>query len=516
MNVENSTNKSLDFETCAEVFAKYREQGLRIVLCNGVFDLLHPGHIAHLQAAKTMGDLLVVSLTATPYINRGPGRPIFSDELRLRSLAALACVDYVILTPAVTALEVIDKVRPHIYCKGEEYAETEKDVTHNIDREIALVRAYGGDIRYTREITFSSTRLINNYLNVFPPELKHYASNLSQQYTFDQIRDAVDEMQRLNVLVIGDIIIDEFVHCTVRGLTSKGRAPSARFESKEQHLGGAFAVARHLASFAKSVTLASAIGNEPDVQSLIASHDSGSLHLNLQYGENYPTVTKRRYLEQKGAAKSYTQLFAINSIDEEGLVPKERRKLLNSWEKLLNNCDLVVLTDYGHGLLDSSAIELIQSQAPFLALNCQTNSDNYGYNLISKYRRADTFCIDEQEIRLAFSNRYGNREELLQRLQHHLGAQQGWLTLGSNGSLGIQANGDQEITPAMTQQVKDTTGAGDAFFALASLSTKLDLDLRLGSFLGNLAGALAANVLGNEKPIEKGRLLKFAKTISTL
>ncbi len=100
-----------------------------------------------------------------------------------------------------------------------------------------------------------------------------------------------------------------------------------------------------------------------------------------------------------------------------------------------------------------------------------------------------------------------------QRLQHHLGAQQGWLTLGSNGSLGIQANGDQEITPAMTQQVKDTTGAGDAFFALASLSTKLDLDLRLGSFLGNLAGALAANVLGNEKPIEKGRLLKFAKTI---
>lgn len=515
MQLEIYREKIIDFETCAEVFTVYHQKGRKIVLCNGVFDLLHPGHIAHLQAAKAMGDLLVISLTATPYINRGPGRPIFSDELRVNSIAALACVDYVILTPAVTALEVIEKVRPHIYCKGDEYAETEKDVTHNIDKEIAQVRAYGGDIRYTQEITFSSTRLINNYLDVIPPELKRYANDFSQQYAFEDIRNAIEAMQDLNVLVLGDIIIDEFVHCKVQGLTSKGRAPSTRFVKKEQHLGGVFAIANHLSSFAKSVTLASTIGDEPDVHHLIANHIDGTLHLNLHCVENYSTVTKCRYIEQQGKTKGYTQLFAINSIDEEGLAPQEREKLLDAWEKLLKNCDLVVLADYGHGLIDAEAIELIQSQAPFLALNCQTNSANYGYNLISKYKRADTFCVDEQEIRLAFSNRYGNREELLKRLQYHLGAQQGWLTLGSAGSLGINTHGEMEITPAMTQQVKDTTGAGDAFFALASLSAKLDLPVQLGSFLGNLAGAIAANVLGNEKPVDKGRLLKFAKTIST-
>ncbi len=509
------TEKSLDFATCAEVFSIYHQQGKKIVLCNGVFDLMHPGHIAHLQAAKAMGDILVVSLTATPYINRGPGRPIFSDELRVNSIAALACVDYVILTPAVTALEVIEKVRPYIYCKGDEYAETEKDVTQNIKREIAQVRAYGGDIRYTKEITFSSTKLINNYLDVIPSELKSYASNFSQKYSLEDITNAVEAMQHLNVLVLGDIIIDEFVHCTVQGLTSKGRAPSTRFVKKEQHLGGVFAIARHLSSFVESVTLASAIGNEPDVHHLIANHIDDELHLNLHCADNYSTVTKRRYIEQQAKTKGYSQLFAINSMDETGLVPQEREKLLHSWEKLLKNCDLVILADYGHGLIDSEAIELIQSQAPFLAVNCQTNSANYGYNLISKYRRADTFCIDEQEIRLAFSSRYGNREELLKRLQYHLGAQQGWLTLGSAGSLGINVHGEIENTPAMTQQVKDTTGAGDAFFALASLSAKLNLPVPLGSFLGNLAGAIAANILGNEKPVEKARLLKFAKTIST-
>lgn len=507
--------KKLDFETCDEVFVGYHQQGYKIVLCNGVFDLLHPGHIAHLQTAKAMGDLLVVSLTATPYINRGPGRPIFSDELRVNSIAALACVDHVILTPAVTALEIIEKVRPHIYCKGDEYAETHKDVTQNIEKEIAQVRAYSGDIRYTQEITFSSTKLINNYLGVIPPELKIYATNFSQKYSFEDIKEAINEMKNLKVLVLGEIIIDEFVHCSLQGLTSKGKAPSTRLIKKEQHLGGSFAIARHLSSFAKSVTLASAIGNEPEIQQLIANHSSNSLHLDLQSPENYSTIIKCRYIEQQKTTQSYTQLFSINSLDENNVTTKEREKLLQSWEKLLKQCDLVVLVDYGHGLIDDTAIELIQSQAPFLALNCQTNSTNYGYNLITKYQRADAFCVDEQELRLAFSSRYGKQEELLKRLQDHLRSEQGWLTLGSTGSLAINTHGQIEITPAMIQQVKDTTGAGDAFFALASLSAKLSLPLELGSFFGNLAGAITANILGNEKPVEKERLLKFAKTIST-
>jgi sugar/nucleoside kinase (ribokinase family) len=98
-------------------------------------------------------------------------------------------------------------------------------------------------------------------------------------------------------------------------------------------------------------------------------------------------------------------------------------------------------------------------------------------------------------------------------LHEHLGAQQGWLTLGSSGSLGINAKGEEDLTPAMTLAVKDTIGAGDAFFALASLSAKLELPLAVGSLLGNLAGSMAANVLGNAEPVEKSRLLKFATTL---
>lgn len=503
--------KNLDFETCAEVFSVHRQEGSKIVLCNGVFDLLHPGHIAHLQAAKAMGDILVVSLTASTYVNRGPGRPIFSDELRQSSLAALGCVDYVIVTPKVTALEVIEKVRPHIYCKGDEYADAEKDVTKNIEKEANLVSKYGGEIRYTSEITFSSTRLINNYLNVLPAELKEYVQAFGDRYSLEEVAAGVDRMQSLKVLVLGEIIIDEFVSCRVQGLTSKGRAPSTRFLKQEQHLGGVFAVARHLANFAGSVAVASAIGNEESVGQLVEMH-RGSLELDLQKIEGYSTITKRRYIEEKNDG-GQSQLFAINIIDEEGISPTGRQKLFASLEKTLGSYDLVLLVDYGHGLIDSALIELVREKANFLALNCQTNSANYGYNPITKYQRADTFCLDERELRLAYSDRSGDSTELLKQLQKHLGAKECWLTLAASGSLAIESDGIIEKTPAMTQQVKDTTGAGDAFFALASLSAKLGLPISMGSFLGNIAAALAANVLGNQKPVEKARLLKYATTL---
>lgn len=508
-----NTEKYLDFETCRDILADLRKQNRKIALCHGVFDLLHPGHIAHLQEAKAIADILVVSITAGAYVNRGPGRPIFSDDLRLYSLASLGCVDYVLLAPVATAIEVIDQVQPDFYCKGHEYADFSQDVTKNIDREVERVRAYGGDVRYTGEIVFSSTKLINNYMDVLPPQVKAYATQFTQLYPFEQVRQGVDAMQKLKVLVLGDVIIDEFLHCSVQGLTSKGRVISTRFLKKEQHLGGSLAIANHIASFVDSVTVAGVVGNESDIHSLILNHIKSGVRLDLQYENTCPTIIKRRYIERQGLRDSYTKLFSINYIEEEGPIPDQRQKLLDRLQKTIKEYDIVVVADYGHGLLDRSLMDLVQNEANFLALNCQTNSANHGYNLITKYRRADSFCIDEQELRLAFSSRYGDHANLLKRLDQHLSAQQCWLTLGSSGSLGLNAKGEEELSPAMTLTVKDTIGAGDAFFALASLSAKLELPLAIGSLLGNLAGAMASNTLGNAESVDKARLLKFVTTI---
>ncbi len=100
---------------------------MTIVQCHGTFDLLHPGHFYHLEEARSLGDVLVVTVTEGKHVNKGPGRPYFNDHLRAKSLAGLACVDYVVVVSHPAAVEAIECVKPAIYCKGHEYANPESD-----------------------------------------------------------------------------------------------------------------------------------------------------------------------------------------------------------------------------------------------------------------------------------------------------------------------------------------------------------------------------------------------------
>src|SRR5690349_18924170 len=98
-----------------------RAEGRTVVHCHGCFDIAHPGHIHHLQVAKSLGDVLVVSVSSDSNVNKGAARPLIPDDLRAGSLAALECVDWVYLNPQPTAVELIAQLKPDIYIKGREY-----------------------------------------------------------------------------------------------------------------------------------------------------------------------------------------------------------------------------------------------------------------------------------------------------------------------------------------------------------------------------------------------------------
>lgn len=516
MAVSNASTpaKMISSEDFAALRETFRKEGRKIVHCHGVFDLLHPGHIAHLEEARSLGDVLVVSVTSAPYVNKGPGRPCFSDELRMHALAALACVDYVLLSKSSTALEILDIVKPDIFVKGQEYADAEKDITGNIDIEIKKINSLGGEVRFTNGIVFSSTQLINQNFPVFPPGAKVFIQDFRSCHSFDDLHRQVDDMKSLRVLIVGDIIIDEYVFCQVQGLMSKDRALSAIYEREERYLGGALAVARHVSSFANNVTLCGIVGNEPHIHSQLLNDMSRAMILDLQFEDTYQTVVKRRFIERRGIREQYEKLFSMNYLDMRFIENKvDRRPFYEKLQRLIPNHDLVLVADYGHGLLDKKAMEIVQSEARFLALNCQTNSSNYGTNLVTKYHRADVFTLDEIELRLAFASRVGNVDHLLERLMQHFQGRVGWLTLGSLGSVSIDQNFNMARTPAFTLNVQDTVGAGDAFFALASICACAGVDIEVGSFLGNVAGALAANVLGNSRPVSKPDVLKYASTL---
>ncbi len=489
-----------------------KKNGKTIVLCHGVFDLVHPGHIIHFQEAKKMGDILVVSITSEKYVRKGPGRPYFDDGMRMKFLSAIDCIDYVMLSESYTVDDIIEALEPNLYVKGQEYAKAEDDITGMIDSEVELVRKHGGDIAYTTGQVFSSTKLINHALPALTDEVKEYMESFHEKYMLSDIKDYMDKMQKMKVLVIGDAIIDEYIYCIVQGMMSKDMGYSARYKYSEQYMGGSLAVANHLASFCDNITLMSVIGREESIHSRILNELSDKMRLDLVYSPKFETIIKSRYVSLNEKREEVAKIFAINNLPmpmkiDADTMAKFKQRLL---ERVMQ-FDVVILCDFGHGLIDQDVIEILQDKAKFLAVNCQTNSSNYGKNLITKYHRADVFALDQKELGLAFSNYQNEEHESLIKLSEYFRSK-GWLTMGSLGAVSIE-NGNLKHCPAFTLKVKDTIGAGDAFFALAAMIVSVGASMEMGTFIGNIAGALAANIVGNREAIEKVNVLKYASTL---
>lgn len=146
-------SKVQPIETIAAAVAEHRRDGANIVLCHGCFDLLHIGHIQHLEAARTLGNILVVTVTADPFVHKGQGRPHFSHAMRADAIAALACVDYVAVNFAETAADAIRLIRPNHFVKGVEFK--------GIEDEKAALAEYGGKMEYlSGNVVSSSTKLL--------------------------------------------------------------------------------------------------------------------------------------------------------------------------------------------------------------------------------------------------------------------------------------------------------------------------------------------------------------------
>jgi len=489
-----------------------KKEGKKIALCHGVFDLVHAGHITHLEQAKDMADILVVSITAAEYVRKGPGRPYFNDEQRLKFLSAIECVDYCMLSEGYTVDDIVEAIEPDYYVKGAEYANESKDITNNIGPERELVEKHGGCIRYTTGEVYSSTKLINIGLSALPQEVVSYIEDFKNRHDMDEIISLSEKIKDLKVLVIGDVIIDRYTYCRLQGLMSKDQGYSARISNDEYQLGGSLAIARHIASFCNNVTLLSSIGTESDMYKLIHDELSDKMHLELVKSSIFPTIVKRRYLTRNAKREEYRKIFAVTNIPEKIRNDKSvLEELMDYLNKHIDEFDAVFVCDFGHGLIGPKIMKILEDKAKFLALNCQTNSSNHGRNIITKYHRANVFSLDQEELALAYPEISDDENEAIKMLCEHLHCG-GWLTRGAEGAKACDTK-QINTCPAFTLKVKDTIGAGDAFFSVAGIYSAVGASEEMGLFLGNVAGALGANIVGNRESVEKVDVLKFASTL---
>jgi rfaE bifunctional protein nucleotidyltransferase chain/domain len=154
-------DKVVSLPELASVCNRVKGAGQTVVHAHGTFDLLHLGHARHLEAAHKLGDVLIVTVTADRFVNKGPGRPMFAAEMRAEMLANLEYVDWVAINDAADGVSAIEHVRPSVYVKGQDYRNPQGAIAGKIALEREAVESHGGRIHFTDEVTFSSTELIN-------------------------------------------------------------------------------------------------------------------------------------------------------------------------------------------------------------------------------------------------------------------------------------------------------------------------------------------------------------------
>ena len=238
-----------------------RAAGKTVVHCHGCFDIVHPGHIQHLQFARSLGDLLIVSVSADTHVNKGVDRPLIPDDLRASSLAALECVDYVYINPHATGVQLLESLRPDVFVKGREY-EQNHDPRFLEERD-AVVRHGGRVVFSSGEVVYSSTSLIGAMggRDLFNDEKiarlrdRHGLSTVALQNLLHRARG-------LKVLVIGDYILDRYHFCDATGVAGEGPMLSLRALQQRDYDGGAGVMALHLAGLGAKPTLISALTDD--------------------------------------------------------------------------------------------------------------------------------------------------------------------------------------------------------------------------------------------------------------
>jgi len=504
-----TTYKILSISELAEQSRQLKSQEKTVVLCHGTFDLMHTGHIRYLQRAKQEGDVLMVTITGDAYVNKGPGRPVFNEQLRAENLAALACVDFVAINHEVTAVELLHEIQPNVYAKGSDYSSHSDDVTGNIVREKNAVEAHGGRAFYTDEITFSSSSLLNDHFNLFPPETKAYLDSFHGKWSGDEIHHMLDSLSGLRVLVIGDAIVDQYHYTSPLGQTGKGNTLAVRYESEEQFAGGSIAVANHVAGFVKDVTLVAGLGTVDSHETFIRSKLLDNVEPEFFYMEGAPTVTKRRFVDS-----DLGKLFEVCFYREHSMHGAVESSVCTWLNKNISAYDVVLVPDFGNGFITPNIVEELCDSDKFLAVNTQVNSANRGYHVIQHYSRADFISLNEPEVRLAAHNRHDPIEDVASRLSAKLDASSFAVTRGTKGAMMIDLS--EKVVhnvPALSTKVVDRIGAGDSFLALSGICLGGGMPSEVAAFVGSAAAAIDVQIVCNREPVTAVSLKKYISTL---
>ena len=473
---------------------KPHPRGQKVVMCHGTFDIVHPGHIRHLIYAREKGDVLVVSLTCDAHVYKADSRPYVPEELRAMNLAALEVVDYVIIDLHPTPLENLGKIQPDFFVKGFEYGHGELPPKTQEEQEI--IESYGGEIIFTPgDIIYSSSAIID----AEPPNLAAEKLSLLMEgegISFNDLHETLDKFKKVHVCVVGDTIVDSLTRTTFIGANAKTPTFSCRYEGRQDFVGGAGIVAKHLSAGGAKVTFSTILGDDELKDFVLEDLENAGVETRAVIDSTRPTTNKNAFI-----AGGY-RLLKVDTLDNRSVSEKILGELKQNIAS--SNDDAVVFSDFRHGMFNRDTIPILVEAIPEGTFKVADSQVASRWGNILDFQGFDLITPNEKEARFAL----GDQDTVIRPLGSELHRQANCkiliLKMGARGSLTFRRDigqpGAERFFFAMdsfANNVMDAVGSGDALLAYATLALKVTGNDVIGSVLGSLAAAIECEKDGN-------------------
>ena len=226
--------------------------------------------------------------------------------------------------------------------------------------------------------------------------------------------------------------------------------------------------------------------------------------------KNSPTINKLRYIDDYRK----TKIIGVYDLNDDLVNKAEENRFYKMLKKNISKYDIIIVADYGHGIITKRIRDLIIKNSNKIFLNTQINSFNRGYHTVFNYKKINTLVINESELRYELRDRNSIVPILANKLAKKILLQNIIITRGRTGAIIINKKNNLIIScPAFNHDNKDTIGAGDTLLSLISLCLKKKLDENLSLLIGSIAAALSVKDYGNKRMMSKIEIQKSLENL---
>jgi rfaE bifunctional protein kinase chain/domain len=481
---------------CAQIVLEIAQRAgnsQRIVFVSGNFNVIHPGHLRLLNFAAECGDFLVVGIAKD-----GAPDAFVPENLRLEGINSISCVDWAFLLP-VPADKFVAALKPSLVVKGKEHEDH-----HNPEQ--AIVESYGGKLLFSSgEARFSSMDLLQRELRESNLSSIRKPSDFPARHGFStrDLANLVEKFSSLKVLVVGDLIVDEYITCDPLGMSQEDPTIVVTPIKRDLFVGGAAIVAAHARGLGADVRYFGIVGEDQAAAFAQQTLDKHGVECHLITDSSRPTTLKQRY-----RARGKT-LLRVSHLRQHDISHELVNELLDKVDAALDGANLLVFSDFNYGCLPQLLVDEIVARCTQRGIPMVADSQSSSQvGDVARFHGMLLLTPTEHEARLAVRDSGSGLVVLAEELRRKAQAGHVFITLGAEGVLihspdGFPRGLITDQLPAFNTAPKDVSGAGDCLLMCTSMALASGASIWESAYLGSIAAACQVGRVGNSPLMAK-------------